>query len=408
MLVIIASLTLRASPPPAIPLPMLCLVCGDLGGVDVVLNVALFVPLGIALVVAGLSWPRAALVSALVSLGIESLQFSVVAGRDASISDLLTNTFGGTTGALLAVHWRQVARPRPDTARLLGAAAAAFAIAIMAGTAALLRPAIPAMGLWGQWTPQQLQFEPYHGTVRDFRVNDIEVPYNVIPESEPLRQRLLTGETRARVAFDAGASTARLAAIARVGSRVQEVMLLGARGTDFVFRTRLVVRDALLRVPMIALPEVLPTTGEAVVAEAGLRARHWYATVKTSQGTWHRDVPFAVSLGWTFLLPWDHPLLPGDEWFSAMWLAALAFPAAAWGALGGEGHAPRGVVNVWWGLSVTMLSIGLWAIPSLANFSPATALEWGGLVAGSVVGAIAAWPLRRWTRPNAISADTRW
>ena len=399
VLATIAFLTLRPAPPVAVPLPMFCLVCGELGGVDVTLNVALFVPLGLALVVAGMGWRRATLVAAATSFGIETLQFTLIPGRDASISDLLTNTTGGMLGALAACHWRRVVAPAPRVARILAIAAAGCAVAVMAATAALLRPAIPAMGLWGQWTPQQLHFEPYSGTLLDFRINGIVVPYNLVPESGPLRQRILTGETRAHVEFSAGRSTRRLSAIARVGSRYQEVMLLGAEGRDFVFRTRLAVRDWRLRTPAIALPHALPTNGERVVAEAGLHDREWYATVITPEGARHRSVPFAVSLGWTFILPFDHALTPADAWVSALWLAVLAFPAALWGALGGAARrrlrVPRDGFNAWWGATMVLLALGLFAIPRLAQFSAAAPHEWLGLAAGGIAGALLAAPFDR-------------
>lgn len=399
VLAVIAFATLRPTPPPAVPLPVFCLVCGELGGVDVILNVILFIPLGAALVAAGVPCRRAIAWAAAGSLAVELLQFSVVSGRDASLSDLLTNSLGGAIGAGVATSWRTLLAPAPRLSRLLAGIAGAATLGVMAATAALLRPSIPEMGLWGQWTPQQLRFEPYSGTVLDFRVNGIRVPYDLVPESESLRQRLLSGQTRAHVEFIAGRSTRRLSAIARAGSRFQEAVMLGADGRDFVFRTRLATRDWRLRTPGISLPHALPAEGERVVAEAGLHNRHWYATVITAQGAVHRTVPFAVSLGWTFILPFSHPLAPRDAWFSALWLAALAFPAAYWGARGGTTRArlrtPRDGFNAWWGGTMLLLALGLFSIPYLAHFSAAAPHEWLGLAAGGIAGALLAAPLDR-------------
>lgn len=399
VLVAIAALTLRPAQPAATALPLLCLACGELGGVDVVLNVALFVPLGIALVAAGTTWRRAVLVATLLSFGIEGLQFSVIVGRDASLSDWLTNTAGATLGALMATHWRHILSPPPRMARIASLVAAAATSGILAATAALLRPAIPPMGLWGQWTPQKLHFEPYSGAVHAFQINGIAVPYGLVPESDPLRSRLLTGQTRAHVEFTAGRPTSRLSAIARIGSSFQEVIFLGADGNDLVFRTRLAVRDWKLRLPGIALPNALPPEGEPAVAEAGLLDRHWYATVITARGAVYRSVPFAISLGWTFLLPFDHALSPADAGISALWLALLAFPAAYWGACGGTTRprlrTPRDGFNAWWGGAMLILAAGVFAIPRLAHFAPAAPLEWLALAAGGIAGALLAAPLDR-------------
>jgi len=395
-LVVIAILTLRPAPPTPIPLPVLCLVCGDLGGVDVILNTLLFMPLGAALCAAGLRWRHAVLLSALTSLGVELLQFSVVGGRDASLSDLLTNTLGSALGAGGMLHWRAMVVPGRDTARLLSVSAAALATAVLAATAALLQPSIPIMGLWGQWAPpQHPAFEPYSGTLHAFEVEGIHVPYSLVPESEPLRQRLLDGDFDARLTFTAGRPTRRISAIGRIGSRFQEVLVVGANGTDLVFRTRLKARDWRVRAPSIALPRALPAEGTPVVVEAGVARKHWYARVLGADGAplAARDVPFSVALGWTMLLPFEHPLQPRDAWWSALWLAALAIPAAFWAATEGDGRRPA--FGRWWVLSMGMMAVALAMIPALARFAPAAPHEWAGLLGGGVLGALLAAPLRR-------------
>src|SRR2546423_15044685 len=81
-----------------------CLICGTFGGVDAVLNVLLFMPLGLGLAVAGTS-PRRAIVSmAVLSALIELAQLLVVPGRDATIGDLLTNSIGGALGFVLGLR----------------------------------------------------------------------------------------------------------------------------------------------------------------------------------------------------------------------------------------------------------------------------------------------------------------
>lgn len=393
-LAFIAALTLRPAPPAAIPLPVFCLVCGDLGGVDVILNTLLFVPLGAALAGAGVRWRTVVVIAGLTSLAVEVLQFSLVGGRDASLSDLLTNTFGGALGGWGMLRWRAILAPGDRAVRLLTVSAAALVAAVLAATAALLQPSIPRMGLWGQWAPpQHPAFEPYSGTMHDFEVEGIHVPYSLVPESEPLRQRLLDGEFTARLAFTAGRPTRRISAIGRLGSRFQEVLFVGANGTDLVLRTRLEARDWRVRAPGIALPRALPPEGTPVLVEVGVRRHHWYARVVDAGGATRaaREVPFSVALGWTMLLPFDRPLRPGDGWWSALWLAALAFLPGYWAAAA-DGR--RGLPGHWWLVSVTMMAVALAVIPALARFAPAGLHEWGGLLAGALLGGRLACPLR--------------
>src|SRR5688500_13671473 len=96
-----ALLTLSPSPSDiasAVKTPLTCLVCGDRGGVDVLLNLLLFIPLGVGLRMAGWPIPVAAIAALLLSLTVESLQSFVVVGRDASLSDLIFNTAGAALG----------------------------------------------------------------------------------------------------------------------------------------------------------------------------------------------------------------------------------------------------------------------------------------------------------------------
>lgn len=391
MLLLIVGATLSPAPVPTVPLPMFCLVCGDLGGVDVSLNVILFLPMGAALVWAGVSWRRAALACALMSLGIESLQFSVIPGRDASISDLLTNSVGGMLGAAILHRWRSVVFPSPAMARRLCAAATALPLAVMATTAALLKPSTPDMGLWGQWAPVQPQFEPFTGQVRDFHVNGFHVPYNLVPDHEALRRSLLAGPRLAWAEIITGAPSSRLAAIARVGSSVQEIMMFGQRGVDFVFRTRLAVRDWRLRTPAVAIPNAFPHAGIAVLLEGGLTRQGWIAAVRSPLSDLRVAVPFSVALGWSFFLPFDHPIDESDWWISGLWLAAMAAPATYWGAMVRRSGAGSGLQDLRWSAAASAtLLVGLALTTVAAGFTLPAASEWIGVAAGNALGVAAA------------------
>jgi hypothetical protein len=369
-----------AAPPD--PAPLFCLACGDMNGVDVLLNVLLFVPFGATLAVATRTWRRAAVTAASVSLLIELLQVSVVGGRDATISDLITNSAGGLIGAALASWHHALLRPTPVRARALALIAASAAIAIMAATAQLLQPSIPHMGLWGQWTPQRLQFEPYTGTLHAFDVDGFAIPYELVPAYEALRLAMLDGSTVARVRLTTGEPPSRLAVIARLGSRVQEVLLVGAIRDALVYRTRLTSRDWGLRTPALLVPHAFPAVGESVVVEAGVRERAWYARVESPRGVVSRELPFSVALFWNLILPFDLPLSPATRWLSALWLAGLVFPAAWWGGHAAAAGASLATRLAWWGGVMALLAAALVIVPHLARFAPAAPTEWLGLLAG--------------------------
>ena len=71
--------------------------------VEFVLNVVLFVPLGILVVLLlRTRWWGAALVAVLVSCAIEVVQAIPVLDRETSIADVISNGLGGLLGAVLA------------------------------------------------------------------------------------------------------------------------------------------------------------------------------------------------------------------------------------------------------------------------------------------------------------------
>lgn len=90
------------------------------GLINLVGNVALFVPIGVLAVLAGWSTLRAIVIAAGLSALIEVVQF--VVGRTADIDDVLLNALGGAMGALLAqvlvLAW-QGARPGRKGASVL-------------------------------------------------------------------------------------------------------------------------------------------------------------------------------------------------------------------------------------------------------------------------------------------------
>ena len=100
----IAGLTLYPTPDAAAAnnaISMWCLVCGELGVVDVTLNCLLFVPLGLGIGIRGVSRWRALILIVATTLTVELLQLKLIIGRDASLSDVLTTQ----PGACSAISW---------------------------------------------------------------------------------------------------------------------------------------------------------------------------------------------------------------------------------------------------------------------------------------------------------------
>src|SRR5690348_2135866 len=94
---VIAALTLGPSPGP-ISTPSPCIICADNGAEDFGLNILLFIPYGFALRL--LTAKRRYVIAAVVAttIVVETLQATVIPGRDSTLGDVLSNTIGGALG----------------------------------------------------------------------------------------------------------------------------------------------------------------------------------------------------------------------------------------------------------------------------------------------------------------------
>src|SRR5690606_38714249 len=95
-------LTLMPHEPSSEPLGPGCLICGRRAVADAILNIGLFVPLGVGLGAVGVALAGALAGGILLSVAIEAAQLWIP-GRFASSADVLTNGSGVILGWLL---WR--------------------------------------------------------------------------------------------------------------------------------------------------------------------------------------------------------------------------------------------------------------------------------------------------------------
>jgi hypothetical protein len=376
----IAIATLRPAPPSK-ELSLTCVVCGGQGALNLILNVALFVPWGLAWRYAGRSWATALLTGGLASVLIEISQYFALAGRHPTLGDLLANTAGALLGAWVFDRWRRVLWPSRGLAVALAIAWTACLGVLLAGTARLLAPAARSSDFWGQWAPQEnREFFPWGGKVKDFTVNAIACPYSFVAETATTKARFGGGTVDARAAVVTGPTTPALSAIARLVDYTQEIVLLGQSDDDLIVRARLRARDATLRQPYVRMPNAIPRSGVSVVVRGGTTRRGWFLDVQNGATSSHREVHFSAGLGWALLLPFDRPLPPLHEGVNAFWLAMLAFPLGLWSAAG-----PRSLRAALAAIALASLVV----VHAVAGFHAPSAPEYGGLLVGIVLGLLA-------------------
>ena len=378
----IAVVTLRPLPEQAelvAKYPFWCLGCGELGAVDVLLNLLLFVPVGVGLYAGGLSLPRATAACAALSLGIELLQYAVP-GRDPSAGDLLTNTLGGWLGALFASRWRRFVFPSANAAVALGVGAAALWLVQTALTAAALRPALTDAPYWGQHAPELGQFEHFEGTVTSAAVGSVRLPSGRLENTGQVRSLLERGQPLLATARPAG-PTAGLAPIVSIfDGQQREIALVGQWGTDLVFRIRTLAVDMRLRPAAVRLADAFALLDTGVVEVAGHLGRGPLSlAVSISSNPRERILPMNAQWGWSLLLPFEYAHGAASGALTAVWLTAWMLPIGWWAGLA---ERPGPMILAVLGL----VTIGLVAVPLAAGLrvvSPAEAL-WaaGSLAAG--------------------------
>ncbi|HEX7050789.1 MAG TPA: VanZ family protein [Longimicrobiales bacterium] len=331
ILAALAAILIATLPPtgePGAQHTVICLICGDRGAADAVLNVLLFLPLGAAFAIRRRALATPALFGAACSCLVELTQVWIP-GRDASPGDLVFNTLGALAGAVLVRSAGAWLAPGDRRGARLAAAGTAGALLALACGALLLRPALPRAVYYGQWTPDLGHLEHYRGRVVHARVGGDTIPSRQAPDSRALRRHLRSG-TPIVIDFIAGPATPALAPIFSIyDEKAREVILIGADREDAVFRFR--TRAVALRFDQ---PDIrLRSAFAAIQPGRPLRLAVW----REGRGYCiEAGAAAACGLGFTLGDTWGIFLypesLPGPmkRFLGLGWIAALFLPAGFW------------------------------------------------------------------------------
>jgi len=373
--------------------PIYCIACGALGGVDFLLNVLLFVPLGVGLSAAGFSLRRAVVLAAVTTFTIELLQLEVIAGRDASLGDLLANTLGGGLGALAAARWRQFALPTALRARRMALAFTLALLWIWAGTAWALGPAYPQGTRWfGAWAPELDNFEWFLGRPLSVSAGgEPLLPGGPVPDQERLEDAI---SARPSIAFRAILAEPP-SGLAPIGLIVAEwhgnVMLIGQDRQDLAFGLSMRTGIVRLRTPTVYLRNGLAgEQGDTAEAEGALRNGAFELSSRIGGRMTTRHLPLSASWGWSLITPWDSVLGEEVHSLTAFWIIGLIALLTYWCVLAGGTSLVIPPVTI-------LLLLG--AIPRAAGFPPAHWSEWLAALIGILLGFLASRSAQRaWAR----------
>ena len=396
-LVLVVYMTLRPTRMQVLT-PTFCIVCGDLGGVDFALNVILFVPLGIGLRWTLGRWVPAAIIGAITTLVIETLQWRLIPGRDASLGDLVANTLGTMLGAWLATevfHWLNATS---RSARRYATTCGILAVMVVSVSAWVLQPLVPRYPQWVQWTPLRSNTEPFQGRLLAVDLNGSAIhPAERFEAKRAFDTLTRSLSVRARIgAPGSSRPTRRQAIIVRIANDWEEGFSLAQLGETAAFRTHIAAVKLKLRPILVGLDHTFPGSGSAGTAaaltiEGTSTPRAIMVRRQLPEGETAVAVPRTVGLAWALFLPWDIALNP--QWWvaNAFWLGALVLPVSfltVRSAVRAEADPGPGII--WWPLPLVLATLAA---------TPATGLsalgigEWVGVLAGISAG----WMLERWT-----------
>ena len=409
----IASLTLTPEPGESGRTPLLCLFCGERGGIDAVLNIALFVPLGIGLRLMGLRTRTVALVGLLASIAIELLQVTVVMGRHATVGDVVWNATGAAAGAWIAGRLRHWFAPPPGAAIRLLRGYAALPILFVAAGALLLQPSVPDGAYFAQWRPPDSQRAPPHAIVLDARWNGEPFPNGLVADARPMVARSRAGgvivQARLRPAARDRYLVGVLAAVAERRRSTWRLML-GGHTMRFWVRSR--ADDLGFRSPGLLVP--VAAEGVRTIWRGPLRwqegdtlrvdARRERGRYDVAVATGTRERRFSYNASPTRALLTVVPMefaagFPSDA-LTLLWLPVLFAPLGWWAgrAASDATHRLEAVL-----LPIAVVAVAFVAIPVASRLAIPPLIEWGAALTGLSLSAAGA---RAWTR-RSLTAGSR-
>lgn len=359
-------------------------ICGSRGLADFVSNIFLFLPFGVALGGLGHSPWRALLLGLAFSLGIEMAQVSLIAGRDATTSDVISNATGALLGGWIGVNWVRWASMRSPAVRVYLAACVVGLLALVAATGALFQPVDSPRPLTVDSNRGQGAYAAYPGRVLETKVNDRVLAGGQV--SAAAMQGLLSGDTFT-VSFEAAAPEWSLRRIAAITDGARDVLLLGAENTDVLVQYRARSSSYLLDEPTLRLENALSPGNGLDTVEVSL----WRGAAGFCASDGNREVcaRTTAASSWMFM----RNVRPYSEQVKAvincLWMAILLVPIGFFARFDAPGAA--------W---LSLLGAGLVLLPGIVGLAPTPAIEWLAALAGMAAGVL----LRTLSRQRAASA----
>ena len=381
-LLAIGALTLRSAPSQILDAqrtPLDCLVCGDVGGADVLLNIALFIPLGIGLAGLRRSLPFTIAAAFLLSFSIELLQYTVIVGRDATLSDLLTNTAGGAVGWVLAGSAGRLLAPMPRQAARLALGATSIWLAVWVISAWALHAAPPGGGYWGQWAHDFPGRGTFAGRMISASLDGRPLPDGRLSDTPDVRSRIGSNDFELAIVATSGRRWEDNAQIFGLANEDGDIFLeWRQKNRDYEFTIRSRAAQLRLHSPELLLPGAAPEApGQPVRLTTTWHHGIITATAEAAGRTTTRRLTLAPSGNWAFVWPWRRDRGAATAPIGAAWLGLGLVIIGFW-----AGRAPGWVAVA--GAAAIALALG--AVPALFGLHATSAADWMSAALGMALG----------------------
>jgi VanZ family protein len=315
----------------------LCITCGTHWASDFGLNILLFIPLGFGLRLAGVRRRTAWLLVAGATVTIEALQYSVITGRDSDLSDILSNTLGGSLGILAADVRQRLLMPSAAAAIRLSVASALVWCAATACIQWALSISLPHSIYYEQVAPQLGQFSMFSGKVITAAFNGSPFPGGRLSAeaSAAMRDDLVAGNAHLLAVMTMGSPPRRLAPVLSVfDEQHREIFVLGQRHHDLIFQMRRRTDDWGFRSPSLAFVSALPQqppTSDTLRISATVDGDAPRVAVESSAGRAERRIGTGIWQAWSLLLPDEGRYGRFATPVTLLVVAAMFAPLGYWG-----------------------------------------------------------------------------
>lgn len=323
-LMVILALTLRSAPDQALrvaELPWYCILCGDGGVADVILNLLLFAPLGVAACALRLPPWRALAVAVVLTASIETTQWFLLVGRDGSVGDVLANSAGAVLGWLAYVPLCRLARPRRVFAQRGTSVVFAVTTLVWFATGVGLRPALSTAAPWvGQLQHTWPGHDAFPGMINAAEINGVRVPNDLldVPTMRGDSVELQITLTRTMPLPTRRASLVRI-----VDARGRPQTSLTESGADLIAEVPLRASRWGFHTPewIFRGAMTIPSGKQWHVDTRWTRKRVTMISADSSGAhTITRSHPLSIALGWVFIHPFVRIIAENTRFWNYAWL----------------------------------------------------------------------------------------